>query len=89
MSDEVIARWLVRSGEVGRVECPEGAKIWRVTATGPREGFATVVFDSGDKEDVFTVPAGATYTVEPRGFVDAKGVEFSNTTAFAVELRIE
>ncbi|MFO0562431.1 MAG: hypothetical protein U0269_30725 [Polyangiales bacterium] len=81
-----VAQWIVRCGESGRCEAPKHARVWRITAMGPRDGFAKIEFEGTDLQ--WIVPAGATWVVEPEGFVDASAVVFNDTAAFAVEWRV-
>jgi hypothetical protein len=81
-----VAQWIVRCGESGRVEAPKHARVWRITAMGPRDGVAKIEFEGTGLQ--WIVPAGATWVVEPEGLVDATAVVFNETTAFAVEWRV-
>lgn len=81
-----VAQWIVRCGESGRCEAPKHARVWRITAMGPREGAAKIEFEGTDLQ--WIVPAGATWVVEPEGLLDAIAIVFNETTAFAVEWRV-
>ena len=81
-----VAQWIVRCGESGRVETPKHARVWRITATGPREGVSKIDFVGTDQQ--WLVPAGATWVVEPEGFLEAEAIVFNETTAFCVEFRV-
>jgi hypothetical protein len=80
-----VAQWIVLCGERGRCEAPKHARVWRVTAMGPREGMAKIEFEPSGQQ--WIVPAGATWVVEPEGLLEASAVLFNETTAFAVEWR--